>query len=93
MPRISAIISAKGRLSTNFAIVVSFDVKEVAVSATLPRPDTGLGAHLRRLGKAERVEPRKVFGGVPVPNPFLPRGKRLLIPVRTQHLPLQRRVI
>jgi hypothetical protein len=35
------IIAAKGRLSTNFAIVVSFDVKEGAVSATLPGPETG----------------------------------------------------
>jgi hypothetical protein len=58
MPRISAIIPVKGRLSTIFAIVVSFDVKEAAVSATLPRPETGLSAHLRRLDKAERVEPR-----------------------------------
>jgi hypothetical protein len=35
------IIAAKGLLSTNFAIVASFDVKEAAVSATLPRPETG----------------------------------------------------
>ena len=53
MPRASPIIAAKGRLSTNFAILVSFDVKEAAVSATLPSPETGLGAHLRRLGGAK----------------------------------------
>jgi hypothetical protein len=34
MPWTSAIIVAQVRLSTNFAIVVSFDVKEAAVSAT-----------------------------------------------------------
>src|SRR6516162_3963638 len=44
MPRTSAIIAAKRRLSTDFAIVVSFDVKEAAVSARLPRPETALGA-------------------------------------------------
>jgi hypothetical protein len=33
----SNIIAAKGRLSTNFAIVVSFDVKEAAVLARLAR--------------------------------------------------------
>jgi len=49
MPRTSAIIAAKRRLSTDFAIVVSFDMKEAAVSGTLRRPETGLGAHLRRL--------------------------------------------
>jgi hypothetical protein len=49
MHRTSAIIAAKGRLSTDFAIVVSFDVKEAVVSATLPSAKTGLGAHLRRL--------------------------------------------
>ena len=35
MPRASPIIAATRRLSTNFAILVSFDVKEGAVSATL----------------------------------------------------------
>jgi hypothetical protein len=58
MPRTSAIIAAKRWLSTSFAILVSFDVKEAAASATLPRLEPGLGAHLRRLGKAERVETR-----------------------------------
>ena len=57
MLRTSAIIPAKRRVSTNFAIVVSFDVKEAAVSATLPSPKSGLGAHLRRLAGANgRVE-------------------------------------
>jgi hypothetical protein len=53
MPRASPIIAAKGRLSTNFAIRVSIGAKEAAVSARLPSPETGLGAHLRRLGGAK----------------------------------------
>jgi hypothetical protein len=58
------IIAAKLRLSTNFAIMVSFDVKEASVSATLARPEIGLGTRVQRLGKAETVEPRYVFGAV-----------------------------
>jgi hypothetical protein len=49
------IIAAEGRVSINFAIGVSFDVKEAAVSADVSkdfriRPDFGsLDKHLRRL--------------------------------------------
>jgi hypothetical protein len=41
MPRTSAIIAAKRRQSTDFAIVVSFDVKEAAVAARLPSAKPG----------------------------------------------------
>jgi hypothetical protein len=61
-PRASPIIAAKLRLSTNYAIMVGIDVKEASVSATLARPEIGLGAHVQRLGKAEMVEPRYVLG-------------------------------
>jgi hypothetical protein len=42
MPRTSAIIAAKRQASTNFAIVVCFDVKDAAVGEA-SQPGTGLG--------------------------------------------------
>ena len=43
MPRTSAIIAAKRQASTNFAIVVCFDVKDAAVGEA-SQPGTALGS-------------------------------------------------
>jgi hypothetical protein len=52
MPRTRDIIAAQERLSTNFATMASFDAEEATVSASLPRPETGLADAILRSNRA-----------------------------------------